>query len=187
MSGSFSIGDFKGGSSTPRATAPVETPVPPAAAAEAAVVADAVKTPAERYNERLKDVGISKEEAAAIFDEVLTKGYYQETVSIRGRKAILRTRTYEDHIRALTAVETFSPRYQMSQEELHSRFNLAASLVEWNGTVYKKGGDSAAEFKATHEAVQRLPAPVYGILISELVKFDAKMFVVFSDGAADSF
>jgi len=108
--------------------------------------------------------------------------------SIRGRKAVLRTRTYEDHVRSLSAVEVQGPRFQATQEELQARHNLAASLVEWNGTVFKtSGGDVDKEFGATMQTIRKMASPVYSLLLAALVKFDAKIYVVFSDGAAESF
>lgn len=192
MAGSFTVGDFR----TPDVVeprrdgpaTPAPTPSPAVTAAPAEVEAAAVpKTPAELYAQRLEDAGISRKEAGDIFDDVLTKGFYQEVVNIKGRKAVLRTRAYEDHIRSLAAIETQAPRFQMTQEELQARYNLAASLVEWNGTVFKKGGDPDREFTETMNAVKRLPGPVYALLVAALVKFDARMFVVFSDGATESF
>lgn len=196
MSG-FKVGDFKTSSSNtePRRrtaqTAPVEAPVavrtdaPVEAAVEEAPPRK--KTAAEMYRERLEAANISEAEANAIFDDVINKGYYQETYLIRGKPVVLRTRSYEDHIRSLGAIEIHSPKFQATQEELQARHNLAASLVEWNGKVYKPGANSDKEFLETMEAVRRMPTPVYTMLLNALVKFDAKMFVVFSDGAADSF
>lgn len=190
MAGSFTVGDFRTPataeprrevSATPAPTPAVDVPVGDAPPAETP------KTPAEVYAERLKDAGISRQEASDIFDDVLTKGYYQETITIKGRRAILRTRTYDDHVRALSAIEMNAPRFQATQEELQARHNLAASLVEWNGTVYKPGRDHEKEFETTMAAVKRFPGPVYAMLVAALVKFDAKMFVVFSDGATESF
>lgn len=189
MSG-FKVGDFKGGSNTEprrRAAQTAKTEV----ATDAPPVADAApevpKTPAQIYRERLEAASISEAEATAVFDDVISKGYYQETTEIRGKRLVLRTRTYEDHIRSLGAVEIHTPRFQATQEELQARHNLAASLVEWNGTVYKQGKDSEKEFNETMVAIRKLPAPVYAMLVKELVKFDARMYVIFSDGAADSF
>lgn len=193
----FKVGDFKAGSNTePRRRTTQTAPVAePAVVSESTVgtPVDSVeapqvpRTPLELYKDRLAAAGISEDDADAIFDDVMTKGYYQETFTIRGKPLVLRTRAYEDHVRSLGAVELQSPKFQATQEELQARHNLAASLVEWNGVVYKHGKDSDKEFYQTLEALRRMPVPIYTLLINALVKFDAKMFVVFSDGAADSF
>jgi len=179
MSGSFTVGDFK---PTPKSEERRDGGKPADEMAPAAEL-----SVAEKYAARLAEAGISQEEANAVFDDVMTKGYYQETVYIRGRKAVLRTRSYDDHVRSLTAIETQSPRFQVVQEDLQSRNNLAASLVEWNGVVYKNGKDPDREFGDTLAALRRLPGPVYSLLLAELVKFDAKTFVIFSEGATENF
>lgn len=192
----FKVGDFKTGSNTEPRRRTTQTPPAPESAAAAEPIADAateemrpapVKSLLEQYKDRLTAAGITEDEADAVFDDVLTKGYYQETFTIRGKPLVLRTRSYDDHVRSLAAVEMQSPKFQATQEELQARHNLAASLVEWNGTTYKFGKDSDKEFYATMEAIRRMPVPVYTLLLNALVKFDAKMFVVFSDGAAESF
>lgn len=194
----FKVGDFKGGSNTePRkratqtvpAVEPDSVPAPTPSEGGDATVAEpaAPRTPLEMYKDRLAAAGISEDDADSIFDDVLTKGYYQETFLIRGKTLVLRTRSYDDHVRSLGAVEVQSPKFQATQEELQARHNLAASLIEWNGTVYKHGKDADKEFYQTMDALKRMPIPVYTLLLNALVKFDAKMFVVFSDGAAESF
>lgn len=183
MADGFVVGDFKAAAAPePRKKKSVDK-VP---AAETAAEGSP-KSARQLYLERLAEAGISEAEANSVFDDVLTKGYYQETTTIRGRRLVLRTRRYEDHVRTLGAVEVQNPRFQTTQEELQARYNLAASLVEWNNVSYKKGGDSDAEFLAALDAVRALPTPVYSMLVAALVKFDAKIFLVFSEGAAESF
>ena len=182
----FKVGDFKSsGNAEARKTREAKPKAAPEATAPAE--ADVKKTQVEIYKERLESAGITASEANAIFDDVINKGYYQETASIRGRKAIFRTRSYEDHVRSLGAVEVQSPRFQATQEELQARHNLAASLVEWNGTLFKKGGASDVEFAEAMQAIRKMASPVYSLLLAALVRFDAKVYVVFSDGAAESF
>lgn len=192
MAGSFTIGDFKAsGNPEPRKRVEkvekVEKGAEKKAASEGASASDELKTPRETYQLRLKEAAIEEDLANAVFDDVITRGYYQEESFIRGRKLVLRTRTYDDHTRTIGAVEYNSPKFQATQEEIQARYNLAASLVEWNGVVFKKGGDADAEFQATLEAIRKFPTPLYSLMIGALVKFDARMYVIFSDGAAESF
>ncbi len=145
-------------------------------------------TPAELYRKRLEEAEISFEEASRVFDDMIAKGYFEKRVVIKGREAIFRTRTYEDHLRSVSAVEAANPKYAATQSELQSRFNLAASLTSWAGTTYKTpNGDPEREFAATMAAIRRMPAPIYALLLGELSKFDAKMFLIFSEGAVENF
>lgn len=145
-------------------------------------------TPAELYRKRLAEADISLEEASRVFDDMIAKGYYEKRVMIKGREAVFRTRTYEDHLRSVSAVEVANPKYAATQQELQSRFNLAASLASWAGTTFKTpSGDPEKEFASTMTAIRRMPAPIYALLLGELSKFDAKMFLIFSEGAVENF
>jgi hypothetical protein len=145
-------------------------------------------TPAEAYRKRLERADISLEEASRVFDDMISKGYYEKRVTIKSREAVFRTRTYEDHLRSVAAVETLGPKYAATQQEIQSRHNLAASLVSWNGVTFKTAsGDPEKEFAATMTALRRMPAPVYSLLLGELAQFDARMFLIFSEGAVENF
>ncbi len=200
------IGNFKASDTTPTTKAPEAPVAPPQGSASAAVLedqvlassealtaleaklADEALTPAERYRKRLKDADISMEYAGQAFDDLIARGYHELRVTVRGRTAVFRTRTYEDHLRSVSAIELASPRLAATQEELQARYNMAASLVSWNGVTYKHdGADAEREFTTTMAAIKKFPAPVYAMLLSELAKFDAKMYLVFSEGAVENF
>lgn len=189
------IGNFKSVSTPePQTSAPVqeaatqETPADTAMAALEEAVQTEALTPAEKYRKRLADAKIDIGFASRVFDDLLSKGYYERRSLIKGREAVFRTRTYEDHVRSVSAVEVASPKFTATQDELQSRYNLAASLVSWNGVTYKTaGGDPEREFAATMTAIKRLPAPIYALLLAELAQFDAQMFVIFSEGALENF
>lgn len=186
------IGNFKAPQTTPETTAP-EAPSTVEASIEALTaleekLSEPALTPAEAYRKRLQDAEISMDYASKVFDDLLSKGYHELQVTVKNRVAIMRTRTYEDHIRAVSAIEIAGPRFSATQEELQARYNLAASLVSWNGVTYKTAtGDTEKEFSATMAALKKMPAPVYSMLLAELAKFDSKMFLIFSEGAVENF
>lgn len=172
----------------PPATEGAETPTAPAAAG----VVDALTkdldflTPAERYRENLKRMKIELKEAEAIYDGVLTKGFYEEYVRIRGdHRAVFRTRMYEDHLRLQTVLEMQKPQLAISQDELITRYNLASSLYEWNGKQLKHESDE--DFDNVMKLVRKFPGPIFTLLSRELSKFDAKVMAVFDEGADENF
>jgi hypothetical protein len=142
-------------------------------------------TPAERYRQRLESAKISLNEAHAIYDAVLDKGYYEEYVKIRDHRAVFRTRQYDDQLRLQTALETIQPKSAMAHEELISRYNLASSLFEWR--AQKLTHDSEADFEKVLGLIRRLPQPLAAMLYDALAKFDNKVMIVFSEGCTDSF
>jgi len=162
------------------AEAPAEVPV------EAKTPDQDFLTPAEKYRERLKGMSIDLKEAEGIYDAVLSKGYYEEYIRLRGnRRAVLRTRAYEDHLRLQTVLEMQKPQLAISQDELITRYNLAASLFEWDGKPLKH--DTDEDFDALLLLLRKLPAPLFSVLARELAKFDTKIMAVFDEGADENF
>ncbi len=189
------IGDFRGSEQNkPRPPPAAEPATPVAEPSEAAVpgVEEALAkdldflTPAERYRERLKQMKIELKDAEAIYDGVLAKGFYEEYVRLRGdQRAVFRTRMYEDHLRLQTVLEMQKPQLAISQDELITRYNLAASLYEWNGKALKHETDE--DFDAVMKLVRKLPGPIFTLLSRELSKFDSKVMAVFAEGADENF
>jgi hypothetical protein len=143
-------------------------------------------TPAEQYRKNLEKHKISLEDATTIYDGVLTKGYYEEYVRLKGNhRAVFRSRKYEDHLRLQTLLEMQKPQLAISQDEIISRMNLASSLYEWEGEVLKHETDD--DFDAVMKIIMKLPAPIFSVLVRELSKFDEKIFAVFSEGAEENF
>jgi len=196
------IGDFRPSTNAAPRSSEAASPPAPAPVSETPSTEDLLKktaeelkaldaaqkalTPAERYAARLKDAGVSQNVATAIYDAVLTKGFYEEYVRLgKTGRAVFRTRMYEDALRLQTALERERPQLAMNQDDLITRYNLAASLSEWRGTVIPHNTD--ADFDAALTLVRRLPAPLFSLLATELAKFDQKTLVVFSEGAAENF
>lgn len=200
------IGDFRGTDTNkprpppvpeetaPKDPAPIEAKQPSSApeaepepsAAEAATKNLDFLTPAERYRERLKQMKIDLKEAEAIYDGVLTKGYYEEYVRLRGNnRAVFRTRMYEDHLRLQTILEMQKPQLAISQDELITRYNLASSLYEWEGKQLKHETDE--DFDTIMKLVKKFPGPIFTVLSRELAKFDSKVMAVFDEGADENF
>lgn len=192
------IGDFRGSDQNK----PRPPPTSPAEEKETASDEEAVETsppektnplknadfltPAEKYRERLKAQEIDLKTAEAIYDSVLTKGYHEEYIRIRGNhRAVFRTRMYEDHLRLQTILEMQKPQLAISQDELITRYNLAASLYEWNGKPLKHETDD--DFDEIMKLVKKLPGPLFTVLSRELAKFDTKVMAVFDEGADENF
>jgi hypothetical protein len=77
------------------------------------------------------------------------------------------------------------PQLAISQDELITRYNLAASLFEWDGKVLKH--ETEEDFDTLLLLLRKLPGPIFSVLARELSKFDAKIMAVFDAGAAENF
>lgn len=146
---------------------------------------EAKLSPSEKYAKRLADGKLSLTGARAIFDGVMTDGYYEEVVALGPVRATLRTRMYEDTLRLQRVLELEKPQLLMSQEELVTRYNLAASLYSWQGKAIAH--ETEADFEKALKLVRNMPAPIFTLLARELFKFDQKILLAFGDGAVESF
>lgn len=146
----------------------------------------------DRYKRRLKLADVSEAQAMAVVDAVLSKGYYEEYVFLLGKRATFRTRVYEDSLRLQTDLERNAHlQLRISQSELISRHNLAASLYEWRGEPVSHEGKNAEErdaaFNKIMDWIARMPTPVVQMLYESLAKFDQRISVIFSEGCTDIF
>lgn len=151
-------------------------------------------TPIEDYKKYLAELKITEEEAARIVDDMLTKGYYEETFKLsKTRSCKLRTREHRDTIRLQMAMEVQRPLFTDSSNELQARYNMAASLSAYNGEDYyfAEPGDAQEKvdklFDERLKAVECLPAPVFSVVSMMLAKFDQKILAVMRPGVAENF
>ena len=190
MAGSFGLPNFR----TPDNNPAREAPKPPTTAEEAAAEAEVEKTlnpekekidRVSAYLKNLAEGGISKGDAMLAYDDILEKGYIEHTFSIRGHKGVLRSRSYADTQRLTSAMEAVRPATNFGYDDIVNRYNLAASLCEWKGVTLKH--ETTADFDAALKFITALPSPVFGVLLGELIQFDAKLTLIFGDGATEAF
>jgi len=146
------------------------------------------------FEQRLQKVGLSLGDARLIMDTILTNGYYEETVAFNTeKKVVLRTRTYEDTLRAQKFLELESPTFPIAINDLIARYNTAASLARFGDQDFSKPeGDKTpdsveAAFERRYEFLMRLPTVVVVKLMGLVHKFDIKMQAVFDEGAPKDF
>ena len=170
----------------PRVPAPPEKTDEPETKKEEEEPKELAKTPAEEYRERLKKSDISFEEATQIFDDVMDKGYHEVVVKLgKHGRAVFHTRQYSDHTRLQDQIERLAPKFAMITDDVINRYNLAASLHEWRGKIIPHNDEK--DFAAALDLVFKMPGPAYALLVNELAKIDAKVMVIFSNGAAENF
>jgi hypothetical protein len=145
------------------------------------------------YEAGLKAVGIKKQEAKAVMDEMLQKGFFVKTYRLSSTITVgLRTRTYYDVQRTLRFAETESPRIPLHVNDLMFRYNLAASLHSFGSTNFvfppnRDVEDREKAFDKRLDFIFDLPIPVVTRLNKMLVDFDDKMNAVLSEGAVEDF
>lgn len=188
------IGDFS------KPVAPAASPTKDALeAAEKRFDADTKKDeaalkPMASYEERIREVGVSREKASEIIDAVLLKGYYSEEISITSTiKARFRTRGARDTRRAQEMIERERVSFNQHYDELFSRYLLAASLEAFGGetlTHPPRGAkaDTVEKMYADRlNFVENLSEPALRMLFLKLAKFDRMIATVLEEGSIENF
>src|SRR4051812_25369338 len=180
------IGDF----SRPIARRPEPQSADRLDAAEAKLAAEAKRVeetlkPMTSYEDQLKSVGVTKEQAAEIVDAVLMKGFWSEPFQITSKlKGRFRSREYRDTLRLQRQLEIESPKMQIVYNEIRFPSLLAASLEQsgQNRFVFPNKNTTADEAEKLFENrlsfIHNLPEATVTILFTKLSKFDNKIFVV---------
>ena len=150
--------------------------------------------PMASYEDRLKEVGVTRGKAAEIIDAVLLKGYYAEDVPITKRiKARFRTRNSRDTKRAQEIIEAQRLSYDIHYNELLSRILLAASLEVFgdeklpHATRKSSHDETEKMFQERLSYVDNMADPALRILMQRLARFDRMITVVLEEGSIENF
>lgn len=162
-------------------------------AAEMKTVEEDLK-PKVGYEEKLRQLGITKEEAARILDAVLMQGHYSEEIPLtKSLRVRFRTRSARDTRRAQLFIERERPMYDQHYNELLWRQLLAASLEQigvdrFEFPTRKDGPEKAdALFDIRFNYVDSMPDPTFRLLLKKLGVFDTKISTVLEEGAVENF
>lgn len=113
----------------------------------------------------------SPEELLRVFDEIIFSGEYQETFNIRGKVPVtFRTRTAEEISEIQRFIDSAGSQLISTVESIRSIMNLRFSLCNYRGkdlSMLKKEERSIF--------IEKLPAPIVGMLLVMLSKFDNKV------------
>lgn len=149
---------------------------------------------AQSYETVLASKKITIAKAHSIVDSMLEKGFYEEVMPVTKAVTVtFRTRTHNDYIRYLRALEMFNPKFAEEQAELQLRYFLAASLVAFKGVVLKHVPANAdpdavaSAFDSRLEWIEKQPERVINLLATKLSKFDDMIHTVMSEGVVENF
>lgn len=150
--------------------------------------------PKASYEEKLRQLGITKEEAARIIDAVLVQGFYSEEIALtKSLRVRFRTRSARDTRRAQLFIERERPMYDQHYNELLWRQLLSASLEQIGSDKFefptrKDTPDQADKlFEIRFNYVDSMPDPTFRLLLKKLGVFDTKISTVLEEGAVENF
>lgn len=124
----------------------------------------------------------NKEELLAIFDEMIFSGEYVEDINLRGGKLKIsfRSRSVEDTSSITRDIDVKEFKLITTLQEYRAIQNLAYSLVKYAGNDW-----SSLSVADRVSKINKLPAPLVGVLSAELNKFDMKIMAACEEGEAN--
>jgi hypothetical protein len=195
--GEKAVADFLAGSSVkaslagelPAVTAAPETPeaeTSPLEQREVQLEKDlkkAEKAPEMTYEQKVKEHGLTIQEAVDIVNTMFDNNYYEREYKLTARYSILfRTRSTADQDRVLKRIEEDNLQYPASIAQLLAKYNLAASMQKFKQIDFtEKPFDTKLKF------VVALPETVLRLLVKKLSEFDELVMDVLDDGAIENF
>jgi len=141
------------------------------------------QSPEFTYEQKLRNLGISRDEAAVIVDQMLSTSGYERTYKITGRAEIkFKTRSVENDVRLASYLEDTKPVFQATFDLLVARHNLAASTVSFAGRDM-----GSMSFDDRLEWASGLPRSLLSVLATKLSEFDKLVNTVMDEGAIENF
>jgi hypothetical protein len=148
----------------------------------------------EKYLKTLADHNIELKEARHVMEQMVTKGYYEESYKIGPATLTLRTRVYDDMMRSQRMLEVERPEYATAVQELLNRYNTAASLVRYGEHYFEHADPMTASeedmdkaFEPRLRFIRRQPHYVTLKMQQFCYDFDQKMIAIFGEGAPQDF
>ena len=148
----------------------------------------------DQYEQNLKAQGIDLKEARRVMEQMVTKGYAEESFKIGPATVTVRTRVYDDMVRAQRVLDQERPEYATAVQELLNRYNTAASLVRYSDNYFNHPDPLTATEEELDEAfaprlrfMKRLPLYVGLKIQQHCFDFDQKMIAIFGEGAPQDF
>lgn len=153
---------------------------------------------AAKYEKNLEEAGVAKEKARSMMEDLLVRGYYEESLKLGPQDIMFRTRTDEHSRQLFRMMEAESFNLSGAVSDFVSRFNLAGSLVRYGKRHFKHPDpmedykqESLQEFEKEFDTrftfVTRLPQQVVTRLAHMLYGFDGRVAAVLNDGAPQNF
>lgn len=135
------------------------------------------------YEQRLKEFGLTKAEAAEIVGAIFDNGIYERRyILLKKYPVVFSTRTTADVDRIVEQLEKVGYRTGPAASQLLSKYHLAASLQE-----FKKVSLRGKSLDDRVKIIETLPDNIFRLLSQKLAEFDRMIEAVLSDGAVENF
>jgi hypothetical protein len=152
------------------------------------------RTPRQQWQEELEFDNLPPNVAAAILDEVITNGMYEETYRIGKLVVKVRTRNTSDADRVIESIQDFKPETSGTLSHLIARMNLAASISKFGEREFNftspEGGNRdllEEEFSERYNFITNIPSQLFFSLTQVLEKFDRRVQLACDARAIENF
>jgi hypothetical protein len=136
------------------------------------------KSPSQTESEKPK---YTQAELLQVFDDLMFSGSYTESYNIRGKlKVAFKTRTAEEMNAITRQIDDTSAVLMATLVERRNLLNLYYALVSYQGKDL-----SVMKIEDKTSFVNKLAAPIVGMLMVELYKFDTKVDEATKEGEAN--
>lgn len=141
------------------------------------------KQDSSAYEQRLKEFGISKTDAAEIVGAIFDNGVYEKKyVLLKKYAVVFSTRTTADTDRIVEQLEKAGYRTGPAASQLLAKYHLAASLQE-----FKKVNLRNKTLEERVKLIESFPDSVFRLLSQKLAEFDKMVEAALSEGAVENF
>jgi chorismate mutase len=145
------------------------------------VIDPKVETPVEAKAPEQEKPKYDPEELLRIFDDMIFAGSYSENVNIRGKlKVTFTTRSAEQMADITRQLDTQNAQLMATLVERRNLLNLYHGLTAYQGTDL-----SGLKYDEKVAFINRLPAPLVGIMMVSLFDFDSKIQAATQEGEAN--
>jgi hypothetical protein len=142
--------------------------------------------PEKTWEQQIEALGLTKEEAFKIIDQMLTTGRYEKPYPITTKISVtFQTRDFNAHENMQKALEADSPQFMGTVSMIMAKYNLAASLLKYGKREFKPNKNKLPE--EAFDFIAGLPYMVFSLLLQKLGKFDELVFTVMDEGALANF
>lgn len=151
--------------------------------------------PLERWRAGLKQANVTEDEANRILDDIVTVGFYAKDFKLfHGRIRVqFRTRGSATLRRIADQIDQLRSNDPRVHQQVMARIMLIDSLARYNDTALPHPGPNATSeevlraFQTRAAIVDGFGEHIFDALQKALMKFDAQVYAVSSEGDAEGF
>lgn len=144
------------------------------------------------FDKKLELLEVSKDQAAFLCDDLVTKGYIIKKVKFRSIEVKLVSREMALYLNSIERLDEMKRTSQLRYMEFLTLYNCAGSLLKYGETEFAMfrdvpDNDQEKYLNDKIKFIKRLPAAIYGIVMRETAKLDLLTNTIMSEEGLTNF